>query len=91
MLQCNPGFWPQRNTTGQIGAETALPSANTVLLRIGIPEELVLVQWYATFLLSVFLLVNLPHLSTLTEDEANGQAAMEDRIAGEPKSITHVC
>jgi hypothetical protein len=57
---------------GQIGAETALPSANTVLLRIGIPEELVLVQWYATFLLSVFLLVNLPHLSTLTEDEANG-------------------
>jgi len=53
MLQCNPAFWPQRNTTGQIGAETALPSGNTVLVRIDILEELVLVQWYAIFLFSV--------------------------------------
>lgn len=48
MLQCNPAFWPQRNTTGQIGAGIALPSGNTVLVGIGIPEWLVLVQqqWY---------------------------------------------
>lgn len=44
MLQCNPAFWPQRNTTGQIGAENALPSGNTVRVGIGIPEWLVLVQ-----------------------------------------------
>jgi hypothetical protein len=39
MLRCNSAFWPQRNTTGQIGAEIALPSGNTVLVvGIGIPE-----------------------------------------------------
>ena len=39
-----------------------------MLVRIDIPEELVLVQWYAIFLLSVCQYVTLPHLSTLTGD-----------------------
>lgn len=43
MLQCNPAFWPQRNTTGQIGAERALPFGNTVTCSC-IPERLVLVH-----------------------------------------------
>jgi hypothetical protein len=84
MLQCNPAFWPQRNTTGQIGAETALPSGNTVLVGVDIPEELVLVLVrtvvYAIFLLSV--------LSTLKTASSQGQwrwKIVTLRIAGAQK------
>jgi hypothetical protein len=86
MLQCNPAFLPQRNTTGQIGAETALPSGNTVLVGVDIPEELVLVLVrtvvYAIFLLSV--------LSDLMTASSRGQwrwKTVTFRIAGGPKAL----
>jgi hypothetical protein len=73
MLQCNPAFWPQRNTTGQIGAETALPSRNTVLVGVDIPEELVLVL-VRTVVYAIFLLSVLNDLKTARQlvVEANG-------------------
>lgn len=73
MLQCNPAFWPQRNTTGQIGAETALPSGNTVLVGVDIPEELVLVL-VRTVVYAIFLLSVLNDLKTARQlvVEANG-------------------
>jgi hypothetical protein len=85
MLQCNPAFWPQRNTTGQIGAETALASGNTVLVGIGIPEWLVMVQqhWYMR---SFFCPSECTFTSTKYQD-----MAIEDRIAGESKRIRRVC
>jgi hypothetical protein len=89
MLQCNPAFWPQRNTTGHIGAENALPSGNTVLecrdphfRGVGIGTGTVV---YAIFLLSVC--EYLYHSSVVG---ANGDGRQLPWDCGGPKSISRV-
>ena len=80
---CNATQPSGHNATqrGRSGAESALPSGNTVLVGIGIPKWLVLVQqqWDMR---SFFC----PSVSNSTSTKYQDMA-IEDRIAGESKRI----